>query len=144
MRPSAIQRVLAHGLAIAGWIGALGGAAWAVGACEPSLATLVRGRELLAVAIAGAAGLGLGWLLCVLFLWPLFLAIAARLNGAPFHVGDRVCVLKGVHRGRVTTAYEIWGSRNQVRVDLGEAERIAVKDVFFYSEVARVGDPSEP
>lgn len=141
MRPTALQRTLAHGFALAGWIGAVGGGAWAVSVCEPTLATFARGGDLLVVVIAGAAGLALGWLLCVLFLWPFFLAVASRLNGAPFSVGDRVCVLKGAYRGRVTTVYEVWGPRNQVRVELGEAERRAVKDVFFNSEVARVGDP---
>lgn len=63
--------------------------------------------------------------------------IRARVNGAPFQRGDCVQILTGLHRGRVARVYEVWGERNQVRVELGEQEKSETKDVFPHLEVFR-------
>ena len=61
-------------------------------------------------------------------------------NGAPFSVGDRVRILVGAHRDAVVRVYQVWESRNQVRVELGEQEKKDTKDVFSYYQVCREHD----
>ena len=61
----------------------------------------------------------------------------ARLNGAPFSVGDRVRILVGPHRDRVVEIYELWDERLQVRVNLDPESKDKVKDVFSYNEICR-------
>lgn len=60
-----------------------------------------------------------------------------RFNGAPFRSGDLVRILSGRHRGVVTTVYEEWPERDQVRVDLGEQAKRDVQDVFSCVELIR-------
>jgi hypothetical protein len=71
-----------------------------------------------------------------LILVPIF-RLGAKLNGAPFHVGDPVRILMGPHRNRVTRIYEIWKERGQVRVELDQQARESVKDVFEFTQVCR-------
>ena len=81
--------------------------------------------------------LPLGALFGMFILWPIIQIICRSLNGAPFHPGDMVRILAGKHRDRVVRVYEIWPSRGQVRVELGEQEEKAVKDVFMDIQVCR-------
>lgn len=71
-----------------------------------------------------------------------FFRLLEKLNGAPFQVGDQVMILRGPHHGKIAEIYEIWESRNQVRLDLGPAEKCAVTDCFCYMEICRVLDDS--
>src|SRR5207253_4613352 len=61
----------------------------------------------------------------------------AKLNGAPFHVGDRVCILVGPHRGRVVQVYSV--ERRQIRVQLGEQAKKDSTDAFLFTKVCREG-----
>ena len=61
----------------------------------------------------------------------------ARVNGSPFRVGDDVMILCGKHAGQRAKIYELWKERAQVRVELGEAERNAVTDVYSETQVCR-------
>jgi hypothetical protein len=63
----------------------------------------------------------------------------ARLNGAPFEIGDRVRILVGPHRDRVVGIYELWDQRAQVRVNLDSETKEKVTDVFSYNEICREG-----
>ena len=84
---------------------------------------------------AGLIGLILG----TIFIWGVFLArVAARIQGWPFKAGDEVVILTGKHKNTQAKIYEIWGERGQVRVDLGDNLKQAVKDVFCAVEVCRI------
>ncbi len=71
-----------------------------------------------------------------LLLGVLLRRIEAR-NGAPFHVGDEVVILSKRFPGRITRVYQVWSERHQVRVELGDADRENVTDVFAYTDVCR-------
>lgn len=85
----------------------------------------------------------LGYFLALLLGWfvfgPLYYARGLK-NGAPFHEGDLVRVLVGPHRDRVVRVYEVWESRDEVRVELGEQERKDVTDVFSPYQICRERD----
>ncbi|NLB55461.1 MAG: hypothetical protein GX811_06810 [Lentisphaerae bacterium] len=94
---------------------------------------------LVATIPAGLIGLIFG----VIVIWQILLSYpAARIQGWPFKVGDEVVILTGRHKN-TTRIYEIWEERGQVRVDLGEALKQEVKDVFCAVEVCRKRN-SEP
>ncbi len=48
-----------------------------------------------------------------------------------------VYLLVGRYRGRIWCIYEMWPSRNQVRVEIDEEAARTVTDVFSYTEVCR-------
>ena len=83
------------------------------------------------------ASVPLGWLLGGLYLGVFVSAIARRINGAPYVEGDKIRILVGPYKNRVTDVYEVWTTRNQIRVDLGEEAKKNVTDVFFAEEVSR-------
>jgi hypothetical protein len=58
-------------------------------------------------------------------------------NGAPYEKADLVQILAGPHEGRVASIYDIWPSRSEVRVGLGDWERDQFEDVFGYCQVCR-------
>lgn len=62
--------------------------------------------------------------------WMIVSNIVRYVQGAPFHVGDTVCVLSGKYKGTITTIYEVWESRGQVRVNLGADAKEKISDVF--------------
>jgi hypothetical protein len=113
--------------------------------CEPSM-TSFRDWHFL-VLFVGAILLApvFGCYVSLLFMWfilgPVYYA-RGRLNGAPFHEGDHVQILVGLHRGRVVRVYAIWAERNQVRVELGEQKTKGVSDVFSYFQVCRAVMPN--
>lgn len=118
-------------------------------AIVPALLAITLGRRLdfdwsLSLRSAGLAALlwALGWSVALLTGWfvlgPIYYG-RGQLNGAPYKIGDRVHILVGEHRDRVLTVYEVWESRDQVRVDLGEDAKRATKDVYAYSEICRAG-----
>lgn len=80
---------------------------------------------LLSFGVVSLAAL-LGYFVALLLGWvvfgPLYFARGLK-NGAPFHVGDMVRVLVGKHRDRVVRVYQVWESRDQVRMELSEQER---------------------
>jgi hypothetical protein len=78
-----------------------------------------------------------------LILVPIF-RLGAKLNGAPFHVGDPVRILVGPHRNHLTRIYEIWDERREVRVELDPQARESVKDVFEFTQVCRENAAVKP
>jgi hypothetical protein len=75
----------------------------------------------------------LGWAICSLagpfILGPIYLH-RAKLNGAPFAVGDMVEILVGPNRGRVLRVLEPLDGRGLVKVDLGEHASRKGKSIF--------------
>ncbi|HKS23326.1 MAG TPA: hypothetical protein VJZ76_11040 [Thermoanaerobaculia bacterium] len=94
------------------------------------------GPAVIGVAAVTLIGLLVGFLTSLVVLPPLY-RYRARINGAPFRKGDTVRILRGRHRGTVAEVYEVWHERGQFRVDLGEAARKEVKDVFTATDVLR-------
>jgi hypothetical protein len=68
-----------------------------------------------------------------------FFHLGAKLNGAPFNVGDRVRILVGPRRDQVVRIYAVWKERNQVRVELDDLAKEKVKDIFSFTQVCREG-----
>jgi len=136
--PTWVQLVLARGIAISTIGTAL---VFLVGYCAPTYHVLVEAGTFSDVESylggAAAAAVGGGVIGCVV-LWPWISAMASELNGAPFYDGDCVEILVGDYRGRRVLVYDVWDTRNQVRVDLGEQEEAKIADVFRYCEVYRV------
>lgn len=60
-------------------------------------------------------------------------------NGGPFKVGDRVYIIAGRHKGKVTRVYSMWQG-GTVRLELGEKEKETFKDIFGGNEVLRADD----
>lgn len=90
------------------------------------------------LAVAVLAAIPLGWFLGAMFVWPIFSRIGAKVNGAPYRQGDRVCILVGRYRGRSAQVYEVWSERREVlvRFDIqGKAE--ATREGFHFTEVCR-------
>jgi hypothetical protein len=138
VKPSHLQYIFAKGWPLRAclivWI-SLG--AWvAVAACHPSAAMFRDWIYLLlfivSVAVAAAIAFYLSLPFAFILLGP-FYHLRARLNGAPFHVGDRVHILVGPHRDRVARIHEVWNDRSQVRVELDDQET----GTFSFTEVCR-------
>src|SRR5689334_3447282 len=121
-------------------VAVIAGAVVASAVCQPSRAMFADLRYLLLFVSAVLLGALLSF-----FLWVPFAAIVigplyrlqGKLNGAPFRVGDRVRILAGPHRNRIVEVYDVWESRNQVRVDLDTQTRKDASDVFSFTEVCR-------
>jgi hypothetical protein len=91
-------------------------------------------RQMLGMVFVGAiAGFMVSWPFLKV-VWH----IRVWINGGPFHKNDVVQIIAGEYAGKIVAVYEEWPSRNQVRVDLGEAEYVAVKDVFSYVQLCKV------
>lgn len=80
----------------------------------------------------------LGGIVGYLFFLVIIVKIAYKINGAPFHVGDTVHILVGPYRGREVRVYDVWPTRGQVRVELGEYEEKEIKDVFGWYEICSI------
>jgi uncharacterized protein (DUF58 family) len=94
-----------------------------------------------AVLAAWVLGFFTAFLLAWFFLGPVY-RHRGRVNGAPYKAGDEVQVLVDPHRGRIAVVYEVWADRGQVRVDLGESEKRALKDIFTNTQVLRRSAPA--
>lgn len=126
MKPSLIQYFLGHGHKASMFVGTTVAAVIVIRACE-ALSSWT--------AIAVLVALPLGSLLGAWLVWPWVFTIASKINGSPFHEGELVHVLVGPYRDRVGRIYEMWPSRNQVRVEIDEKAKKDVSDVFGYNEV---------
>jgi hypothetical protein len=127
MKPSLIHYFFGYSFNISTCGGAVGACVWIVAGCGISVWSL----------IASLPAIPLGWIGGALLVWPFLQSIGSRINGAPWSEGDLVHVLIGQHRGHVGRIYELWPSRNQVRVRISEQAEKDVTDVYFYNEVCR-------
>ncbi|HQY88284.1 MAG TPA: hypothetical protein PK402_06475 [Tepidisphaeraceae bacterium] len=84
-----------------------------------------------------------GFLGVVVAFWPggWILSVPLRViewqNGAPFQVGEEVVVLSKRFPGRIARIYEIWEERHEVRLELGEDEKLDFSDVLSYTDICR-------
>lgn len=93
---------------------------------------------LLWIVLAAIPMAAIGWIVGIIFIWGMMLGhIAARLQGWPFAVGDRVWILTGRCKNTIGTVYEVWTERGQVRVELGAELKEKVEDVFCAVAVCR-------
>jgi hypothetical protein len=60
----------------------------------------------------------IGWIIGLCVVWPMLGTLAARLQGAPFNVGDQVWILTGQHKNTIATVDDVWEERGQVRLEL--------------------------
>jgi hypothetical protein len=91
------------------------------------------------VALSGAViliALLTALILSALFLLPVY-RHQARLNGAPFKVGDSVRVLSGRAKGSTAQIYSTWQG-GTFRVDLGAAAKEHFADIFGAHQLERV------
>jgi hypothetical protein len=142
MNPGPLQYFVAKGWPSRIWGVAVGiaGVVLAVVACEPSRSAFQDWRYCLlfvvAVLVAPVLSFFVSLPLAVIFVSPIY-SLAARMNGAPFRIGDSVRILSGPYRDRIARVYEIWEPRDQVRLDLDADARKKVTDVFSYTQVCR-------
>lgn len=132
-----IHQVLAHGVKLCTWGGSLVSFSLYVWWSFPTLTGPITLSDVLWFGAGLVASVPLGWLLGGLYLGVFVSAIARRINGAPYVEGDKIRILVGPYKNRVTDVYEVWTTRNQIRVDLGEEAKKNVTDVFFAEEVSR-------
>jgi hypothetical protein len=85
----------------------------------------------------------LGFILGVFPTWAIVGNIVGSIQGAPFYIGDTVCILTGKHKGKITTVYEVWEFRGQVKVDLGPEEKNKVTDVFCNVAVFKIEEAEQ-
>jgi hypothetical protein len=142
MKPSLIQYISARDwpLKVYFSLWATFGVVVALTLCQPTLTLFSDWKYFLlfavSVLLAPALFFFLSLLFAVIFVVP-FYRIADRINGAPFRIGDHVRILSGPHQGRLVKIYELWESRQQIRVDLDPNARKEVTDIFSYIEVCR-------
>lgn len=138
MLPRRFHYILAHSFLILGCTGAIIGVVclWKFYQTDGSISLDALGIlwAVLSVLIAAV----LGFVLAIFPGWMIVGNIVAKVQGAPFQKGDSVCVLKGLHKNKIATVYEIWAQRGQVRVDLGSELKEKVQDVFSHVEICRV------
>jgi len=113
-------------------------------ACQISLQMLGNWQflmwYLLSILFVAPLGFMLTLLSCAFWGPPLF-AFIAFLNGAPFHVGDRVQIIAGKYAGTVTTIYgRGWGNGGGIvwLLRLGKEADKAHEDAFSASQIMRV------
>ena len=137
MKPGWWRYVLAHALHLSAGAGALLMAilvgAWLLPSVTYLMDLSFTGWFVLAIFLA----LPFGWMLGAFVLWPCVGIIAGKINGAPFHPGDLVRILRGPYRDRVAEVDKLWPERLQVRVRLDEKQKQIGTDVFGYHEVCR-------
>jgi hypothetical protein len=137
MRPSGIHYIAACAFMIATWGSSVAFTCLLIWHSIPSF-TALRCVVVLGLLVLGTmVAIPFGWILGALFVAPILCRIAAKIQGAPFNEGDSVRILIGPHRDTVTSIYQIWHERGQVRVELGEQASDAVEDVFCSFEVCR-------
>ena len=136
-KPSKLQYLLARGYVRSTCTTATIVAAVAARQIGPSLAAMRDVSFLFYYVAAIVLIWPLGWFLGAFCVWPFVMALTNKLNGAPFQNGDLIHILVGPHRDRVAHIYDVWPTRNQARVELGEKEKKAVTDVFDYTDICR-------
>ena len=74
----------------------------------------------------------LGYFAGMFTVWPMIRVICSRFNGAPLRIGDRVQVLTGPHKGKITEVYEIFlgqGRWELASINLNPEEKAKCTDI---------------
>ncbi len=125
MKANLVHHVCAHPVLICWAFGALvlNGIVLTAGAPGERLtdiATDATGWSFLVLAVVGTTGLG--FYLGMFTSWPWVRALCGRINGAPFHAGDRVLILTGPLRTSAASVEDITkgqGGQDVIWLDLG-------------------------
>jgi hypothetical protein len=131
---SPIRYVFARDWPLKGYLVVSAGSclAAAVHACQPSIALFKDWRYALLFLVATVVAPVLGFFLALPFasivIGPFYHFQAWR-NGAPFRPGDRVRILVGPHRDRITRVRSRWQG-DSLRVELGPEEDETFNDIF--------------
>ncbi|HVE16252.1 MAG TPA: hypothetical protein VNB29_05920 [Chthoniobacterales bacterium] len=136
------RRLLAHTPTISIAIGVVGSLFFMLSILEEAGALGTQRDVLFRTILAAALVAAAGYLIGAAFIWMFLGPIAARIQGWPFAIEDRVYILSGPHKGTITRIYEIWLERGQVRVDLGADAKEKVKDVLSAVTVFKIPDTS--
>ena len=144
MKPSFAHYVIAHTAGISAGIGALCGVALLIQMLRKADALIPDTATILWSIVAAIPMAAMGWVFGMAFIWMILGHQAAKIQGWPFQVGDEVCILSGKHINTITRIYEVWDSRGQVRLDLGEEAGSAVEDVFCAVAVCRTKTQNKP
>lgn len=147
MKPPFHRYILAHTARVSAGIGVIGALAVMLAGLRSEGALVPQPGVLIWIVLAAIPVAAIGWVLGIIFLWGMLLGhVAARLQGWPFAVGDRVWILSGKYKDTITTVYEVWTERGQVRVELGPEIKARVDDVYCAVAVcrARNTEPSGP
>jgi hypothetical protein len=138
VKPPLYRYVLAHSAGISAGIGVIGALTLMLAGLHSEGALIPQAGVLIWFVLAAVPVAAIGWIVGIIFIWGIMLGqFAARLQGWPFAVGDRVWILSGKHRNTVAAVYEVWSERGQVRVELGPELREKVEDVYCAVAVCR-------
>jgi hypothetical protein len=138
VKPLLHRYILAHTAGVSAGIGVIGALALMLAGLHSEGALIPHAGVLLWIALAAVPVAAIGWIVGIIFLWGMMLGhIAARLQGWPFAVGDRVWILTGRHKNTIATVYEVWTERGQVRVELGAELKKKIEDVYCAVAVCR-------
>lgn len=141
MSMSLIRYAFAHDWPLKIYLGACSGTclALAILACRPSLEMFKDWQYVLVFIGATVISPVLGFYLalpCGFFvLGPLYW-FQERRNGGPFKPGDRVQILAGPHKGKVTTVRAFWQNK-QLCVELGCQTKSEFADIFTPTQLLR-------
>jgi len=147
VKPPISRHVLAHTARVLAGIGVIGALALMLAGLGSEGALVPQPGVLMWIVLAAIPMAAIGWVLGIIVLWGMLLGhVAARMQGWPFAVGDRVWILSGKYKDTITTVYEVWTERGQVRVELGPEMKAKVDDVYCAVAVcrARNTEPSGP
>lgn len=138
MKPSPHRYVLAHTAEISMGLGVIGALAIMLVALHSQGVLIPQFGVIIWVLLASLPVAGIGYVVGLIFIWHMMLShVAARLQGWPFAVGEKVRILSGPHKYTVTTIYAVWSERGQVRVELAPEAREKVEDVYCAVAVCR-------
>ena len=131
MKPNPIRYVIAHCYRISAFFGAI------------VLAVIVTYWSWSPTAwffIALLLAVPFGAILSLLTVYPLAYVVGESIQGAPFQANDRVRILIGAHKNRVTLIKSVWKDRNQVILEMTPEESKDARNVYFTVEVCREPD----
>lgn len=93
---------------------------------------------ILALLLYIPAGL-LGFAIGAFIVWHMIAGnIVSMIQGAPFQPGDTVCILSGIHKGKITKINQAWGSRGQVVVNLSTESQTNRDNVYCNVAVFKI------
>jgi hypothetical protein len=138
MKPSPHHYVLAHTAGISMGLGVIGALAIMLVTLHSDGVLIPQFGVIVWVILASLPVAAIGYVVGLMFIWQMMLSnLAARLQGWPFGVGDKVRILSGPHKDTISTVYAVWSERGQVRVDLGPQAREKFEDVYCAVAVCR-------
>lgn len=120
VKPRYHRHIIARTAGISGSVGVVGALALMLLGLHSEGLLISHSRVWIWVTLAAVSVAAIGWIIGIILIWRIIFApFAARLQGWPFAVGDRVWILTGKHKNTIAVVYEVWIERGQVRVEWG-------------------------